>query len=346
MNRAERTNEIMGSMKTFTKQEYQKAEILPELLELQKELVNLTFNEEHAERGSLRIWDVEKHLEQLNEERGHVADAELQAFEEKCKFVCNLIKSEFSGRTGEEKTFRALDVIYGNKRIIKNCELQNDVEKTELDATVVTPKGIFIVEVKNTGKDVTIDQNGDFYRSGLYMNWDSNIGEKMNVKQKLLREALINAGFEKAIKVKSIVVFTNSRIEVNNRYEYVQTCFLSALPHIINNYKGAELYTSEDMDQIEKALEQARCNEAYPMEMDMEQFKQDFATVMAILETASEQPVEDEKKTVCKKDVEVVSKATKKQQNAKVWKIAGGTAALALVATTTYMVARHILKNK
>lgn len=346
MNREERTREIMESMKSFMKKEYQKAEILPELLELQKELVNLTFNEEHAERGSLRIWDVEKHLEQLNEERGHVADAELQAFEDKCKFFCNLIKSEFSGRTGEEKTFRALDVIYGNKRIIKNCELQNDAEKTELDATVVTPKGIFIVEVKNTGKDVTIDQNGDFYRSGLYMNWDSNIGEKMNVKQKLLREAVESAGFEKEIKVESIVVFTNSRIEVNNRYEYVKTCFLGALPHIINNYKGTVLYTDEEMDQIEAALEKARCNEAYPMEMDMEQFKRDFATVMAILETASEQPVEDEKKAICRKDTTAISKKAKSQQNTKVWKIAGGVAAVAFVATTTYMVARHILKNK
>ena len=48
-----RITEITTGMKTFTKELYHKREVLSELLELQNELVTLTFNEDHAEKGNL-----------------------------------------------------------------------------------------------------------------------------------------------------------------------------------------------------------------------------------------------------------------------------------------------------
>ena len=48
-----RITEITTGMKTFTKELYHKSEVLSELLELQNELVTLTFNEDHAEKGNL-----------------------------------------------------------------------------------------------------------------------------------------------------------------------------------------------------------------------------------------------------------------------------------------------------
>lgn len=260
---------------------------------------------------------MEKHLEQLNEQYGHIVDNELVAFENKCKFICNLIKSEFSGRNGEEKAFRSLDVIYGKKHIIKNCEMEEADERTELDAVVVTPKGIFIVEVKNTGKDILIDEKGDYYRTGAYLNWDSNIGEKMNVRQKLLRRALEKANFDKEIKIQNIVVFTtNNRIEVINRYEYIKTCFFSSLPHVINNFKGYSIYSDEDMEAIVAAIENARCEGAYSVEMDMAQFKVDFAKLVATLEDAAVKV--DEK--IPKKVVDVISAKAEENYEIKISK--------------------------
>ena len=37
-----------------------------------------------------------------------------------------------------------------------------------------------------------------------------------------------------------------------------------------------------------QATKDAQCSEAYPLEMDIAQFKEDFATVMAILESAGD----------------------------------------------------------
>lgn len=95
MTKENRIKEIISAMQSFSKDAYHKEELLPEYLELQKELINLTFNDSHAENGKLRIWDVENHLEKLNEECGHIADEELNVFKEDSKFICNAIKSEF-----------------------------------------------------------------------------------------------------------------------------------------------------------------------------------------------------------------------------------------------------------
>ena len=64
--RTERVNELKASMKSFGKEKYQKAELLDEMFALQQEIVSLTFNQDHAALAELRIWDVEKHLEQMN----------------------------------------------------------------------------------------------------------------------------------------------------------------------------------------------------------------------------------------------------------------------------------------
>ena len=106
--RTERVNELKASMKSFGKEKYQKAELLDEMFALQQEIVSLTFNQDHAALAELRIWDVEKHLEQMNEELGNVADEELQRFIEGSKILCNLIKAEISGNRGEAKAFRTL----------------------------------------------------------------------------------------------------------------------------------------------------------------------------------------------------------------------------------------------
>ena len=77
MNREERIEEILRSMKSFVKQKYRKDELLQECFLLQEEMGGLTYREEHARQGNLKLWDVRYHLVRLNEERGHVVDAEL-----------------------------------------------------------------------------------------------------------------------------------------------------------------------------------------------------------------------------------------------------------------------------
>lgn len=61
----DRINKIISQITACSKDAYHREEVLPELLELQKQLINLVFNGTHAEIGRLRIWDVERHLKRL-----------------------------------------------------------------------------------------------------------------------------------------------------------------------------------------------------------------------------------------------------------------------------------------
>lgn len=286
MKRTERIEEIVSAMKSFEKDTYMKSELLNEMFALQQEIVELTFNGEHASTADLRIWDVERHLEQMNQNCGNVADDALQAFKNGSKTLCNLIKAEISGARGEAKAFRTLQNIRNKNIVLRNVELSDGDLRTELDAVVIMPGTIVIVEVKNTAKDIFIDENGDYYRTGEFLRWDCNIAEKMQTKEDLLRKALESKGIQN-VQLRSVVVFTDNRIEVQNKYSCIRTCFVSQLAYVINGFKGGRVMTDEEMEQAESAIKEAESKEAYPFEFDVKQYKRDFATLMATLEEAS-----------------------------------------------------------
>lgn len=291
--RTERVNELKASMKSFGKEKYQKAELLDEMFALQQEIVSLTFNQDHAALAELRIWDVEKHLEQMNEELGNVADEELQRFIEGSKILCNLIKAEISGNRGEAKAFRTLEYIKSRNYVLKNVELSDGDFRTELDAVVITPSAITIVEVKNTAKDIFIDEAGNYFRTGEFLRLDCNIGEKMQIKEELLRKALSTTGYGD-VEINSVVVFTNNRIEVQNKFEGLRTCFSSQLSYKVEGNRSRVIFSDEDMDAIKACIEEAENKEAYLFEFDVEQYKTDYATLMAKLEEASIKSIEVE----------------------------------------------------
>ena len=88
----------------------------------------------------------------------------------------------------------------------------------------------------------------------------------------------------KKVKIVNLVVFANSKINVTNRYKYFSTCFLSQLPHLIDEYKGEEIYADQDVQEIKIAMEKSEEKKAYPLDLDVNQMKHDFAMAMALLE--------------------------------------------------------------
>ncbi len=340
-----RANELMASMNSFGKDAYYKSELLDEMFNLQSEIVALTFNDEHATTANLKIWDVERHLEQLNKDCGNVADEELKRFKDGSWKLSNMIKAEISGNRGEYKAFSKLDYLHTDHIILKNIELKDEDQRTELDAIVITPYGITIVEVKNTSKNIFIDEEGNYYRTGEFLRWDCQIAQKMTVKEALLRETLLKSGIEN-IRINKIVVFTDNRIQVQNKYSGIITCFASQLTYIIDGFKSAEQISREDMEKMESLIRKAECKEAYPVGFDVEQYKADFATLMAILEEASakaedpaiEEVVEEEKKHTG------IVKALKSILKSKYLGYAGGAAAGIAVSLVSTIVAGSLRK--
>lgn len=293
MMNEKRVNEIISQITAFSKDTYTRSEYLPELLKLQKELIDLTFNAEHAENGDLRLWDVERHLRKMNEERGLVADDELARFVKGSKVVCNNISAEFSGNAGEQKVFRALDNLGCQNSVLHNVELEFDGRRTEIDAIVFTNHAIFIIEIKNSKKNIFIDENGEFYRIGNSLHHDCNIADKMDEREAMLRKALERAGMD-YLKIFKIVTFTNPRIDVENKYHYIKVCPSNYLTSFIEKFTSNQWYSYESICTMTEAVTEVKCPDEYQMSIDMTEFKRDFALLMAKLEAVEETDQESE----------------------------------------------------
>ena len=349
--KTKRIEELMTAMKSFGKESYYKSELLNEMFALQQEIVELTFSGEHAVTAELKIWDVERHLEQLNADCGNVAEEELIRFKEGSKVLCNLIKAEISGNRGEYKAFKTLEYLKSQNRVLRNVELGYEDTRTELDAVVITPKCVTIVEVKNTAKNIFIDEEGNYYRTGEFLKWDSNIAEKMSVKEGLLRKVLEAAGYDH-IQIRSIVVFTNNRIEVQNKYRQIRTCFVSQLAYLIDGYRLDDVIGAEEIDKIQNLIQEAECKEAYPFEFDVNQYKADFANLMSTLEFAKNQVVEEEveevvvpvkAKTIKNSKKETFTSIMRAVFASKQFRYAGSTAAAVAVTVATGIIAANTI---
>ena len=287
-----RTNEILNQMTAFSKESYTKAEYLPELLQLQQEIVNLTFNGEHAEEAKLRLWDVSDHLKMMNTECGGVADHELYKFVNACKKIGGEISAEISGCKGEQIVFKALEKLNCYNAILRNVELEFDGKRTEIDAIVFTHRAVFIIEIKNSKKNIFIDEEGGFYRTGQSMHYDCNIADKMYDRYTMLKKALDTAGLG-YVKIFNIVTFTNPRIDVENKYRRLKVCGSNYLTTYIEKFQSDNWYSDENIGTMVTAIEDAQCKDPFEMPVNMDDFKMNFATLMATLECAKEEKTAD-----------------------------------------------------
>lgn len=291
-----RTSEIISKITAFSNGTYGKEDYLSELFKLQQEIVGLTFNNDHAKNTNLKLRDVEKHLAELNEQRGNIADDEIKEFLRGNKTVSNTIVAEISGNRGERIVSQILETLKCPNRIIHNVELCFDSSRTEIDAILFTSKAIFILEVKNTKKDIIIDENGEFYRQGNSAKHECNIAQKMDERERLLRIALSKADI-KQIKIEKYVVFTSTcHLDVENNCRSIKVCFAKTLPFLIERYKGSLLYNDEDICAMLKTIDEARCKEQYQMSVDMNEYKAKFAELMAKLEATDE--MEDQQEDI------------------------------------------------
>ena len=282
----EKLNEVLSRITSFGKSRYCKADYEGEMRKLQHELLCLIFEEEHVLSARLTIWDVYNQLERECKERGDVATEELAEFKVGCRMFSDLIRAEISGNKGESMVFSRLSGLKIKNKIFRNVELVEEGNRSELDMVVVTEKTSFILEIKNTKTGVFIDEKGDYYRTGEYMNHDCNLLQKMNNRQQLLTNVLEDTltGLEKPINIVKVIVFTNKWIEVRNKCGDLKVCSLAELPYYIEDYVGENLYSEEDIIAMADAISNSAVSGEYEPEMDMQKFKTDFAKVLVAVE--------------------------------------------------------------
>lgn len=283
-----RKQEILSNLTAFKKVYYEKQEGLQEMLILQNEMTKVMFGEDqHFHKGFYNI------INEVRDYRFHdkrIRNEVANRFINNCYTLVNKIKCEKSGLQGEKIANYSLDNIKEEHVVLRNLELDDNGKKTEIDFIVITRYGIFILEIKNTRHDVIIDDKGNYYTisSNNVKRFDKNIGIKCNNRKSLLEKVIKESKFANVLEhkdIQQIVVFTNTQINVKNDYKYIKECYLPILPHMIDEFKGKEILSRRDMSNLLIYLKAKESSSEYlPVELDVEQFKNDFADIVVTME--------------------------------------------------------------
>ncbi len=286
---------LLSSLKGLSKDVYSREELLPEMDQLEKEMAQIVFEDGlDIPAEYVHMSYIMKHLHEMNNVAGNVADQELKKLSRLASIFSNHVRAQQSGITGEDRVEQYLGYMKSNHVVLRNLQLSDGVHNTEIDFLVLKQGVATIVEVKNSKRDIYIDAAGDMYKIGRYENFDSHLGAKMDFRAEVIKQLLKDAGFEN-MKIEKVVVFTNNRIQVQKDYRGFRVCFLSRLPHLIDDFYGTGVIQfTKHLQQIADFFQSKDLNEYYPFDMDIQDFKEAFVDAYLKIKGYDQpKPVED-----------------------------------------------------
>lgn len=286
---------LLSSLKGLSKDVYSREELLPEMNQLEKEMAQIVFEDGlDIPAEYVHMSYIMKHLHEMNNVAGNVADQELKRLSRLASIFSNHVRAQQSGITGEDRVEQYLDYMKSNHVVLRNLQLSDGVHNTEIDFLVLKQGVATIVEVKNSKRDIYIDEVGDMYKIGRYENFDSHLGAKMDFRAEVIKQLLKDAGFEN-MKIEKVVVFTNNRIQVQKDYRGFRVCFLSRLPHLIDDFYGTGVIQfTKHLQQIADFIQSKDLNEYYPFDMDVQEFKEAFVDAYLKIKGYDQpKPIED-----------------------------------------------------
>lgn len=286
---------LLSSLKGLSKDVYSREELLPEMVQLEKEMAQIVFEDGlDIPAEYVHMSYIMKHLHEMNNVAGNVADQELKRLSRLASIFSNHVRAQQSGITGEDRVEQYLDYMKSNHVVLRNLQLSDGVHNTEIDFLVLKQGVATIVEVKNSKRDIYIDAAGDMYKIGRYENFDSHLGAKMDFRAEVIKQLLKDAGFEN-MKIEKVVVFTNNRIQVQKDYRGFRVCFLSRLPHLIDDFYGTGVIQfTKHLQQIADFIQSKDLNEYYPFDMDVQEFKEAFVDAYLKIKGYDQpKPIED-----------------------------------------------------
>lgn len=286
---------LLSSLKGLSGDVYSREELLPEMDQLEKEMAQIVFEDGlDIPAEYVHMSYIMKHLHEMNNVAGNVADQELKRLSRLASIFSNHVRAQQSGITGEDRVEQYLDYMKSNHVVLRNLQLSDGVHNTEIDFLVLKQGVATIVEVKNSKRDIYIDEVGDMYKIGRYENFDSHLGAKMDFRAEVIKQLLKDAGFEN-MKIEKVVVFTNNRIQVQKDYRGFRVCFLSRLPHLIDDFYGTGVIQfTKHLQQIADFIQSKDLNEYYPFDMDVQEFKEAFVDAYLKIKGYDQpKPIED-----------------------------------------------------
>lgn len=275
-------------------EKYDNAELLQKLLEYQNALAENVFVKLHADH--LDAKDVLSHFKCLAEKYGLDTSEEFLRFNENMVKLQNKIRALINGQKGEHDALDALQLVSLEKdvEILSNIEIELDNDRTEYDEIVITPNGLFVIEVKNYKHPMKLTAEGNFIRQdGIQYGPKYNLGVKMNKKEFLLKSLLPTSlapqGIEFPIPYEGIVLYANNDSNLIDEYKQIPICYCSTISqHIKNAVTDGPKLTADQIQMVKETILKLHTPRKYNCEFSCEEITNDFAYLMTAIEDAAD----------------------------------------------------------
>ena len=170
-----------------------------------------------------------------------------------------------------------------NVKILYNIALEDEDAQAEYDAIVITPYGLFVVEVKNWGAEMHIDENGILRRNDQDIKYD--LPGRMSVKEGLLREYLGDIFPE---QYQNIVLFSNENAKVQDDFRKIPICYGGGIVYNIRSFNEGAILTENQINEIVDKICSHHKEQKAPCRVNCERIIEDYAFLMSAIEEAAE----------------------------------------------------------
>lgn len=285
MERAKLIKDALKGIGTDAGTLYTNREIVERLIELQSAMARGVFEKTHAE--NLRDRDLMIHFEALAKEYSIETTDTYLRFRKNMYELGRTIANYLKGRTGEKIAKKAFYLIEKDPgvKILYNVQLEDGEYQTEYDAIIVAPYGLFVIEVKNWGKDMSISPMGLLSRS------DDNaivydLAGRMSIKEALLMTALKD---KFPSRYTNVLLFPNEKTRVDDNYNKILISCGAGLSYVIRDFaKGSTCNLSEQqINEIVETIRSKHSEQKTICQVDCEEIISDYADLMVLIENAA-----------------------------------------------------------
>ena len=283
MNGTEIKNRLSG-IGTMTGATYTNQEIVDHLKDLQRAIAHEVCNEDEDSR--VRADAIVQAVEGKVNALGLQDSESFTIFKKDMRDIGREIALTISGMKGEAKGFRALKALeYDNDTyVLRNVCLHDGEGRTEIDALVVSPYGIFVIEMKNCRKTMTITEDG-YFQKLENPDYQYPLGERMCCKEILVREAI---GETLSVPVRSMLLLVNDS-EVIDKFGKVQMANRNTVVYKIRSYaKESEHLNESQINEVVAKIEASHEEAKYPCCLDCERIVENLATLFNEIEGAEQ----------------------------------------------------------
>ena len=183
------------------------------------------------------------------------------------------VKGTRLGQEGEETVLKEFEFYRNQMKVLPNIRLEVNGQSVESDLIVVSPYGLFIIEVKNLGSSgsysIAIDQDGRWkkvMRNGKFTPLGSISSQ--NVRHLHGVETVVNEAFGNTsgswIQAHSIIAFANNTVNIQNNSANI----VLRSSEIVNEIRRHPIVFSEE--EIEKIADIIQKNNRPALGYDVE----------------------------------------------------------------------------